>query len=188
MTIRDSIAAYTPRCERETEEKRVMLDWIDRFPDNILTRENEFAHMTSSAMVFDPSMQYVLMAYHNIYRSWAWTGGHADGDADLYAVAVREVQEETGVRTLKPICLSPTSLDILTVNGHYKRGKWIPAHLHLCLCYSFIADTDQNLQIKPDENSGVQWLPITQLADYVSEPQMLPVYEKIIRQTKDLMK
>ncbi len=187
MTLRDTVANYLPRCEQEAEEHRVMLDWIDRFPDSILVRTNEFAHMTASAMVFDPDMRHVLMAYHNIYNSWAWTGGHADGDTDLYAVAMREAREETGIAQLTPLVPCPTALDILTVDGHYKRGKWVPAHLHLNLCYSFTADPEQTLQIKPDENSGVQWIPVDRLTEYVSEPEMLPIYEKIIRQTKELL-
>ena len=34
------------------------------------------------------------MVYHNIYNSWSWLGGHADGETDLLAVALREVKEE----------------------------------------------------------------------------------------------
>ena len=37
------------------------------------------------------------MVYHNIYDSWSWLGGHADGETDLLAVALREVKEETGL-------------------------------------------------------------------------------------------
>ena len=42
------------------------------------------------------------MIYHNIYNSWAWPGGHADGESDLLGVAMREVMEETGIKNLKP--------------------------------------------------------------------------------------
>lgn len=187
MFYRDAIAEYTPGCEQEAAEKALMLRWIDAYPQTILTRQNEFAHMTSSAMVFDPSMQHVLMVYHNIYHSWAWMGGHADGDDDMLVTALREAREESGLETLTPVCPNPTGLDILTVTGHFKRGKWVAPHLHLSLCYSFIADPDQPLRIKPDENSGVQWLPLDRLSEFVSEPALLPVYERILRRTKDIL-
>ena len=183
MNFAEEVRRFCPTCAEEVGDKLTMSDWIRQYPDTILTRENTFAHMTSSAMIFDPTMQQVLMIYHNIYRSWSWTGGHADGDADLLAVALREATEETGVRVLTPLSERATGLDVLTVNGHFKHGQWVSSHLHLSLCYSFTADPDAPLRIKPDENSGVRWLPVDRLEEYVSEPQMLPVYHRIIRRS-----
>ena len=57
--------------------------------------------MTASAWVLSPDRRQVVMVYHNIYNSWSWTGGHADGDRDLLAVAMREVTEETGLQRLE---------------------------------------------------------------------------------------
>ena len=34
------------------------------------------------------------MIYHNIYNSWAWTGGHADGNENLVEVALKEAEEQ----------------------------------------------------------------------------------------------
>ena len=45
--------------------------------------------MTASAWVLSPDRRQVVMVYHNLYHSWSWTGGHADGDRDLLAVAMR---------------------------------------------------------------------------------------------------
>lgn len=183
MNLEQLLLRYEPTCEQEACDRRVMLNWYWEYPDTILTRRNEFAHFTSSSMIFDLTASRVLMAYHNIYQSWAWTGGHADGDEDLYAVAVREAQEETGIQVLTPVCEDPVSLDILTVNGHVKRGAYVSSHLHLSVCYAFTADPAQALSVKPDENSGVKWIPIDRLEDYVSEPVMMPIYRKIIRRS-----
>ena len=71
------------------------------------------------------------MAYHNIYHSWAWTGGHADGEKDLLSVAIREAKEETGIKTVKPVMEGIFSLEVLTVDGHEKNGSYVPSHLHL---------------------------------------------------------
>ena len=51
----------------------------------------------------------MLLIYHNIYRSWAWTGGHADGETDLRAVARREAMEESGVSGLRDLGDAPLS-------------------------------------------------------------------------------
>ena len=119
----DDIAAYVPQTEQEAADKELMQDYIRRFPDSILTRENRIAHLTSSGFVVNADCSKVLMAHHNIYKVWAWTGGHADGDADLLAVALREAREETGAAHIRPLSTAIASLDILPVWGHVKRGQ-----------------------------------------------------------------
>ena len=76
------IREYRPYNEQEERDRAILLKWMESGCD-ILTRENETAHLTASAWVVSPDRKQVLMAYHNIYHSWAWLGGHADGDADL---------------------------------------------------------------------------------------------------------
>lgn len=98
------------------------------------------------------------MVYHNIYDSWSWTGGHADGEADLAQVALREAKEETGLSQIEFVKETPVSLEIITVDGHEKRGHYVPSHLHLNLTYLFRAEEGQRLHMKEDENSGVKWI------------------------------
>ena len=76
----------------------------------MLTRENKNAHMTVSAWITDQDRKMVLMAYHNIYDSWAWLGGHADGNADLKEVIVKEIREESGLKDARSV--SYTHLDV----------------------------------------------------------------------------
>ena len=110
---REEIQAYVPQNEQEAGDKAMVLEYLRRFPDNILTRDNRIAHFTSSGFVVNGDGTKVLMAHHNLYRVWAWTGGHADGDPDLLAVALREAWEETGVEHLRPLSTAMASLDIL---------------------------------------------------------------------------
>ena len=178
-TLRKAIAAFVPSCEQEERDQNMILSFMDANPD-CLTRDNHVAHMTASAWVVNPARDKVLMVYHNIYDSWSWTGGHADGEADLAAVAYREAQEETGIRDLKPLMDGPVSLEVITVDGHVKRGKYVSSHLHLNLTYLFEASEEQALTVKEDENSGVAWIPREELEQYVSEPWMLKwIYQKL---------
>ena len=82
MTLREQIAAFRPYNEQEETERRLMLRYMDTFPD-LLTRENEMAHFTASCWIVNPARTHTLMAFHNLYQSWAWLGGHADGEAEL---------------------------------------------------------------------------------------------------------
>ena len=175
---------FQPCCEQEEGDKRVILDYCRTFPQNILTRENEFAHLTSSGLVLNPSLTRVLMVYHNIYHSWSWTGGHCDGDPDFLAVALREAQEETGLARVQPLAGELMGLDILPVPGHVKRGRYVPAHMHLSAAFVLVAPEGQAVREKPDENSGVRWFDTGELSRICEEPEMVPVYEKIIRRAR----
>lgn len=95
--IIEEIMAYEPFTEQEAADKKLFLDKL-QFQENLLTRENTDYHFSSSAWVINPTYDKVLMVYHNIYQSYSWTGGHADGCADLLFVAKKELEEETGIK------------------------------------------------------------------------------------------
>ena len=178
QNLRARIEAYAPRNEQEAADRLMLLRAIDTLKSP-LTRDNPFAHFTASAWIVNPARDRVLMAWHNIYRTWAWTGGHADGEADLLAVALREAREETGVRDIRPVSTEIYSLEVVPVNAHVKRGSFVSAHLHMNVTYLLEADDAQPLQIKPDENSAVGWLSLDQAADNRDEPYMAVIYRKL---------
>ena len=169
MEIIAQIQAYKPWNEQEKLDKEELLKHIQTKKD-IFTRENKTAHMTASAWVINDSRDKALMVYHNIYDSWSWMGGHADGDENLYAVASREVMEESGLKKVIPIIRDIFSLEILTVDGHEKNGVYIPSHLHLNVTYLFEGDEGEEITVKPDENSGVAWYSLDEAVSASSEP------------------
>ena len=106
MNLKDQIEKYIPQNEQEECDKDLMLEFINKFED-VLTRQNRMGHFTASSWIVNKEKTKVLMIYHNIYKSWAWTGGHCDGDEDLLHVALKEAEEETGLKNIK--VLSPVS-------------------------------------------------------------------------------
>lgn len=185
MTLKDCITKYQPFNEQEEKEKDVMLQYMDTF-DNLFLRDNEFVHWTASSWIVNKERTKVLMIYHNIYRSWAWTGGHADGDADLLHVAIKEAQEETGLTSVHPVSEDIFSLEILSVNGHVKRGSFVATHLHLNVTYLLEANEEDFIRMKPDENSGIQWVPIEDAIALSSEPYMQTIYAKLNKKLASL--
>ena len=183
----DDIAAYAPQNAQETADQRMMLDYIRLFPHNILTRDNEIAHFTASGFIVNADGSKVLMARHNLYRVWAWTGGHADGESDFLSVALREAREETGIVHIRPLSPAIASLDILPVWGHVKHGRYVPAHQHLNVTYLLQADETDPLSIRPAENSGVGWLPVEGLTRYTNEWQMDGVLEKLLARARAIL-
>lgn len=145
-------------------------------------RTNETAHFTASAWIVNPARTKVLMVYHNIYNSWSWVGGHADGDENLLAVALKEAREETGIEHMHPVSEEPFSLEILTVNGHEKRGEYVSSHLHYNVTYLLEAEDNDELQVKPDENSAVAWFTFNDALEASTEPWMVErVYRKLMK-------
>lgn len=181
MSLLEQLQAYEPYNEQEAHDKEVMLRMLaDESQPDVFTRENKVAHFTASSWLVNKEHTKVLMIYHNLYNSWAWTGGHADGDRDLLAVAIKEAQEETGVQNIVPVKESIYSIETLTVDGHMKKGKYVPSHLHLNVTYLLEADEDEILRVKPDENSGVAWFDLGEVMGKCTEPWMVEwIYMKL---------
>lgn len=179
MRLVRQILDYEPWNDQEAINESMILDAL-KSQANIFRRENKQAHMTASAWVANPERSKVLMVYHNIYDSWSWMGGHADGEEDLLAVAVREVQEESGLQHVRTVTDAIFSLEALTVDGHWKDGEYVSSHLHLNLTYLLEANENDPLSVKADENSGVAWFDLDEAVRASSEPWIREhVYRKL---------
>lgn len=167
--LREELERYLPYNEQEAQDKAELLEWMDTGLD-LWTRENGFAHFTASAWVTDPTRTQILMCWHNIYHSWSWLGGHADGDHDLLHVAEKEVMEESGLSCVRPLSEEIFSIEILTVDGHVKRGKYVSSHLHLNITYLLEADPAAPLSSRPEENKAVAWFEKQKAVEMSTEP------------------
>ncbi|MBQ6366723.1 MAG: NUDIX hydrolase [Oscillospiraceae bacterium] len=174
-----AISAYVPYNAQEAADKENILAFLTENEDAFL-RSNEMAHMTASAWVVNREKTKVLMVYHKIYDSWSWTGGHADGETDLLAVALREVREETGVKTVFPLSDDIFSLEALTVDRHEKHGQYVPSHLHLNITYLLEADEKETLTVCKDENKAVAWFSLEDALRASTEPWFVArIYRKL---------
>lgn len=179
MDLCAALAAYRPWNEQEERDRAELLRRLES-GEALYGRENPSAHLTASAWVVSPDRTRVLLAWHNLYRSWAWLGGHADGERDLLAVALREVREESGLTAARPVTEDIYSLEILPVSGHEKRGRYVPSHLHLNLTFLLEADPALPVRCKPDENSRVGWFSLEDAVAASTEPWLQErVYRKL---------
>lgn len=180
-----TILEYIPKNEQEEKDKNAMLSFARRNKDSLL-RTNLMAHFTNSAIITNKDKTKVLFINHLIYKSWGWVGGHNDGNPNFLEVVLKEAKEETGINNVKPLLNSPVSLENIYVPNHIKNGVFVGDHIHMNLTYFLVADEEEKLRIKEDENSGVKWFDINDVLNHVTEDRMLYIYNKLFKVLKEL--
>lgn len=184
MNLLQEIKNYQPCNLQETCDQARMIDYMAHHTD-YLSRENQTAHFTASIWTVNPARTKTLMVYHNLYDSWSWIGGHADGVEDLRAVALRELQEETGIRRAVLVRPEIFSLEILTVDGHIKKGSYVSSHLHMNVTYLAEADENEALIVNENENQAVQWWSFEEALQVPKEPWFVTwIYRKLIEKVR----
>ncbi len=122
-------------------ERRRMRELLDTRP-RPLQRDERPGHFTGSALVVHADLQRTLVLFHSKLQIWVQPGGHADGDANLAAVALREATEETGIVGLK---VWPVAVDL---DIHEVCPGDEDAHLHYDVRFVVLApagaDVDTN--------------------------------------------
>ena len=184
MSLLSDIRNYKPINEQEERDKAVMLDFMTNTPD-CLNRSNQVAHFTTSIWTVNKERTKSLMVYHNIYNSWSWIGGHADGIENLCEVALKELKEETGIKYPHLVSDKVLSLETLTCGGYMARGIWVPGHLHFNLTYLAEADESEELIPREDENSAVHWWTFEDALKVSNESWMIEnIYKKLIERSR----
>jgi 8-oxo-dGTP pyrophosphatase MutT (NUDIX family) len=127
--------------------------------DDALLRTCEAGHFTGSALVLDAPHEHLLLMLHAKAGLWLQPGGHADGQADLAAVALREATEETGIDRLR-LVRPAIDLDI-----HVFRPRAGAPHIHLDVRYLVIAPPDGEA-VGNDESDALRWVTLDELPTY----------------------
>lgn len=179
MNLKNEIENFIPFNEQEEVDKKYFLEFIDKY-NNVLTRDNVFGHFSSSAFVLNKDKTKMLVVYHIINDGWIYPGGHADGESDLLSVAIREVEEETGLKT-KVLDEKIYAIQAAPVKGHIKKGKYVAAHIHFDVLYLLEADEKDILSFKEDESKGVKWIELKDAMNDEIVDFIRPIHKKIIK-------
>ena len=99
--------------------------------------------------------------------------------------AYRELQEETGVENATPVSRDIFSLETITVNGHVRKGIYVPGHLHFNVTYLAEADEDEKLVVNEAENQAVKWFSFEDALAASTEKWMVEnVYKKLVERCR----
>ena len=156
--VRQLLVEYREAHPAEQEVADRFLAFVDAHPD-VLHRTCLAGHVTASCWILNPEGTECLLTHHRKLGRWLQLGGHVDGNANLLAGAVREVQEESGILELHvhPV---PVDLDIHPIPA---RGDE-PAHLHLDVRYLLRAPKGAR-EIVSEESHALGWFSPTELAE-----------------------
>jgi 8-oxo-dGTP pyrophosphatase MutT (NUDIX family) len=161
-----ALAEYAARHPAETATSGRFTEFV-RVHADCFQRELAIGHVTGSAWIVNATGDAVLLTHHRKLDRWLQPGGHADGDADSLAVALREAVEETGLEPLRPVTSAIFDLDIHLIPA---RGE-TPAHEHFDVRYAIRHEGDGRFAVS-EESHDLAWVPIDRLADYTAEESM----------------
>jgi 8-oxo-dGTP pyrophosphatase MutT (NUDIX family) len=161
----------------EPHEAAMVADTI-RFVEthaDCFLRSQPSGHLTGSAWIISPDRTRTLLTHHRQLDKWLQLGGHADGDPDLLAVALREGREESGLHGLRPTSAMPFDVDRHLI----PERKGVPAHFHYDLRFMIEADPAEPLRIS-DESHDLAWVEVAGVPVLNAEESMARMVRKTL--------
>lgn len=137
-------------------------------------RDHLPGHLTGSAWIVDQTKKFVLLTHHAKLNKWLQPGGHADGDENILAVAMREAEEETGLKKFNILHSGIFDIDIHTIPAR----KDFPEHLHYDIRFLLEANRDDELVIS-EESHDLRWFPLNDLETLTDNTSMLRMRDKL---------
>lgn len=169
----EQLHAYRPSDPREERMRLRILEFVQRNV-NCFQRSLRGGHITGSAWVVNRERTHTLLVHHRRLDKWLQPGGHAEDETDALAVAVREAEEETGLRVL------PVSKAIFDVDAHdIPARKRERAHVHYDIRYLMEADMTSRVVVSP-ESRAVEWVRMNQVAAMNTDESVL----RLVRKTR----
>lgn len=153
ISLAEELKHYDSQYEAEELFRRKFLTLLQH--ERAFQRDHLPGHITGSTWIVDEELEHVLLTHHAKLLKWLQPGGHADGDADVRRVAMREAEEETGITTFTILQKSIFDIDIHPIPAR----KDFPAHDHYDIRFLVQASRKEPLIIT-EESNDLQWIPM----------------------------
>jgi 8-oxo-dGTP pyrophosphatase MutT (NUDIX family) len=179
LTSREELTGFLKNHQSDFNEE---CEFISQFLELLQSercyhRDHLPGHITGSAWIVNETKSHVLLVQHAKLNKWLQPGGHADGDENILNVAIREVEEETGLTSITLNSSRIFDLDIHPIPAR----KDFPDHLHYDVRFAFTASSESNLLIS-DESRDLQWINLQQVPVLTNQnTSILRMVEKTLR-------
>jgi 8-oxo-dGTP pyrophosphatase MutT (NUDIX family) len=153
--IDQQLAAHLCADEKEARDVAFIRQFLRDHPRDAHLRAQQLGHLTASGFVLDSSRTRVLLLHHGKLHRWLQPGGHGEGELDPRLIALREIEEETGLAT-SDLTSFPNDR-LLDVDVHLIPARPSePGHPHLDLRYGFIARAGALARLS-EESTDLRW-------------------------------
>ncbi len=153
ILLQQLLQEYNPQYPEEKVYKEQMLAFIKHYPTNCFDRSLEIGHFTASSWLVNHDNSKALLMHHKKLNDWFQLGGHADGDNDLLAVAIKEAQEESGLLNIVPVTGNIFDIDIHMIPANSKDK----AHYHYDVRFLLQHVSDEPV-IQNHESNELRWI------------------------------
>lgn len=152
-----------------------IIEFVEQYP-NCFERSLLLGHITGSAMIVNHDRTETLLTHHHKLDKWLQLGGHSDGDPDTLHVALREAEEESGLKGIVAVTEKIFDVDVHSIPAR----KNEPEHFHFDVRFLFEADHTQPL-LMTSESKDLAWIPLGRIEEYTTEESVLRMVRKILK-------
>jgi len=167
----DLVKNYLSRFPEEKDTITRIQEFIEA-NERCFFRELQTGHITGSAWILNADKSHALLTHHRKLNIWVQLGGHADGASDIANVAMREAEEESGLRDLSFVQNTIFDIDIHEIP---ERGSE-PAHFHYD-CRFLLCALDSDYVVS-EESHDLRWVKLSEVACLTSESSILRMVGK----------
>lgn len=164
---------HVPRDEFEWDTWQRTIEFVEMNPD-CFERSLQVGHITASAWVVSSDRSQVLLMHHRKLDRWFQPGGHCDGDPDVLRVAMKETEEETGVK-VRSVDTGIFDVDVHSIPARPSE----PSHFHYDIRFLLEADPLEEIT-RNAEAKEVSWVPMQEVALYNPSESILRMQRKTL--------
>ena len=169
----DKLRSHIAADAHEESMRQQIIKFVEDHPD-CFERSLKIGHITGSAFIINTEQTHTLLTHHRQLEKWLQLGGHSDGDHDTLNVALREAEEESGLKGIVAVSENIFDVDVHPIPSR----KNEPEHFHYDIRFLFQADETQPLTLSY-ESKDLAWIPLDRITEYTTEESVLRMVRKI---------
>lgn len=172
--LKQRLENYQPASPTEATSLVKLLDLVEHHPHCFDRDYYTPGHVTGSAWIVNRERTKALLHKHRKFNTWIQLGGHSDSDPFTNQVALREAEEESGLKSVKLVNDDIFDLDAHPIPAH----KDEPAHWHFDIRFLIEADENETFSPIEGESKELAWIPLDQIAQYNQNESITRMAEK----------